>query len=202
MEHKSPPSSTNSVWTFLMWARCKDQLCNPKSCSASTSKELSTCTRHHQDRPSVKCNHRPQGSWGRRQMGGNTAPSHVPSAQLSLGTHQCCLLWGKTYTYYTLPGAGWKTSVIQHLQKPQTVNNNLLLLLLPSSSVLFKDPLLAVVLLHEPYCTNRVVVLVNCRPQWEAGARDSAMESKERDPKAWLNAFFKMYSHDFRRLSK
>lgn len=87
------------------------------------------------------------------------------------------------------------------LEKTQTANNSFLLLL-PSSSLLFKDPLFAVVLLHDLHCTNKVLVLVNCRPQRELGAGDATKESKERDSKAWLNAFFKMYSHDVRRPSK
>lgn len=81
------PDGTQTVpFQHTLTAVSKPQLCNLESCSASTSKELST--EHHQD----WCNHWPQGLWGRRQTGGNTAPScvPVPSSALALISAACC----------------------------------------------------------------------------------------------------------------
>lgn len=154
-----PPSSTNSCNPFLREQYAKPRCVTWKAASRSsrTCSVLSVTT-----------------SPGAGGAGGNWEETHakpiLSSTQHSLVTQRCLLRW-KTYTAIkTLPGAGWKKSRIQRLQRKSDCQEQVFYCHHRHHHHYYLKircslPCCYVRLSHR--CTNKVLTLGNCRPQWE-----------------------------------
>lgn len=113
MEHKPPPPSTHSMWTFLLWA--KPSCVTSKAALHPPPKSSALSTTRTGPVSSVTTDLRACGAGGKQEETQPQVVFPVPSSALALISAACC--GGKWTLTKTLPEAGWKTTVTQHLQK-------------------------------------------------------------------------------------